>query len=77
MNEDRGLPPDGYNLVLGSDVLERDGLGLELYDAAGAYLAEVFRDDTTGMLTVKTMPGVSLDLNIAEWSLARAREELL
>jgi hypothetical protein len=69
--------PDGYRLLLASDVSLRDGLGLELYDSADEFLAEVFRDDTTGKTTVRIMPGFSLDLDVAEWFLAKARDRLL
>jgi hypothetical protein len=52
-------------------------LGLELYDSADEFLAEVFRDDATGKTTVTIMPGFSLDFDVAEWFVAKARERLL
>ena len=39
---------NGYSTVMASDVSERDGLGLELYDPGLRLVAEVFRDDTAG-----------------------------
>jgi len=42
-----------YRLAVASDVI-RDGLGMELEDASGAVVAEVFRSDRQHTLTVNT-----------------------
>lgn len=66
-----------YRLVLASDVGTRDGMGLELVDAAsGVRLAEVFQDDTTGERTVRTFQERPIPVADFEWFLSEAREQL-
>ena len=67
---------DRYSLLLASDVLTRDGLGLELYDESGARIAEVFREDTTGERTLTVFVTRAIHIHVVEWLLSRGREEL-
>lgn len=67
---------DGYSLVLASDVLERDGMALELYDESGVKLAEVFRDDTNGERTLNVLAADGVPVHVAEWLLRRSAETL-
>lgn len=67
---------DGYTLQLASDVLERDGLGLELYGQDGRLIAEVFRDDSDQSQTFATFAPVRLPSAIVEWFLEQATERL-
>jgi hypothetical protein len=43
--------PKKYQVIVASDVLERDGIGVEIYDD-DEMIAEVFRDDTKKTRTV-------------------------
>ena len=43
--------PTKYQVIVASDVLERDGIGVEIYDD-DEMIAEVFRDDTKKTRTV-------------------------
>lgn len=61
---------DGYRLVVASDVSDRDGLGLELYDASGRLVAEIFRDDRSGSRSFTPHSGTTLPLPILEWFVA-------
>lgn len=68
---------DKYKLILASDVSNRDGIGLELVDAAtGVRLAEVFQDDVTGVRTVSIFHDRSIPLSDFEWFLRQASEQL-
>lgn len=67
---------NGYALQLASDVLDRDGLGLELHSPSGFRLAEVFRDDGTGERTFRNFVPLELPPKIFEWFLAEAARQL-
>ena len=67
---------DGYTLQLASDVLERDGLGLELYSPSGARIAEIFRDDETGDRRFHNFLPLDLPPTVLEWFLAEAARRL-
>jgi hypothetical protein len=67
---------DEYKLILASDILERDGLGLELHDPAGARVAEVFRDDTSGKIVFNSFKELNIPLPVLECFIARAKREL-
>lgn len=58
---------DGYTLQLASDVLERDGLGVELYSPSRIRIAEVFRDDTTGDRTFRNFVPLELPPAVLQW----------
>ncbi len=69
--------PYGYETLLASDVLEPNGLGLELYEPGGRLLMEVFRDDDADRALSLTVHEIaSLPLSVVEWFLASARERL-
>jgi hypothetical protein len=63
-----------YELVMGSDVAERDGMYLELNDGLMETmpLAEVFYSDIDGSMSVTTF-GNSLPLDTVEWMIAEAK----
>ena len=65
---------DGYTLLIASHVVDRDGLGIELCDATGETVGEVFRNDRTGDRTVKLL--TELPLEVLEWFLREARSQL-
>jgi hypothetical protein len=67
---------DGYRQLLASDVSDRDGLGLELYGPDGALKAEVFRDDTDGLVTFITHGATQIPLSVIEEFLVNSRHEL-
>ncbi len=68
---------EGYTLVLASDVYERDGLGLELYDQAGQMVAEIFRDDATQSTNFTVVaPAASIPLSVLDWFVSRAKADL-
>lgn len=67
---------DGYTLQLASDVLERDGLGLELYSPEGNLIAEVFRDDDTGDREFQTFGPLTMRPDVLTWFLAEAVRRL-
>ncbi len=71
-----GLAPDGYAVLLASDVHERNGLGLELYDPAGHRVMVAFRDDDRGELSLTVPSGEGVPLPVAEWFIRSARERL-
>lgn len=66
-----------YELVMGSDVADRDGMYLELNDGSieAMPLAEVFYSDIDGSLRVSTF-GNSLPLDTVEWMIAEAKRRL-
>jgi hypothetical protein len=68
---------DGYSLLLASDVLERDGLGLELYGPGDQLIAEVFRDDNDeGSRAMTVHVDSPIPLDVVTWFLATANERL-
>ena len=72
-----GWAPDGYATLLASDVHERDGLGLELYDPAWHLVMEALRDDEArGEVSLTVPSGEGVPLSVAEWFIRSARERL-
>ena len=69
-------PSDDHELLLASHVSDRDGLGLELVDASGETVAEVFRDDTSGSRTVRTFGGQGVSVELMEWLISQSRSLL-
>lgn len=67
---------DGYRLILASDVLERDGLGLELYSPQGIRLAEVFRNDDSGAQLFTSFNALLIDPRVLTWFLEQAANRL-
>jgi hypothetical protein len=67
---------DGYRLILASDVLDRDGLGLEIYDESGL-VAEIFRNDLTGEVKFASVVGASMPLVVLEQFVSQAKIDLL
>lgn len=68
---------DGYRLLLASDVSDRDGLGLELYDPGGVLVAEVFRDDgDSGRRTFTTSGPVRVRAEVLGGFLTEAARRL-
>ncbi|MDP1631840.1 MAG: hypothetical protein Q8L66_10520 [Caulobacter sp.] len=67
----------GYELVMGSDVADRDGMYLELNDGSMETmpLAEVFYSDIDGSMTASTF-GNSLPLDALEWMITEAKRRL-
>ena len=63
-----------YRLAVASDVV-RDGLGVELEDASGAIVAEVFRSDREHTLTVNTF-GHNVPVEELVWMIEQAKVEL-
>lgn len=64
----------GHSLQLASDI-QRDGMGCELLDHSGRFVAEVFRCDADKMLTL-TGDIRDLPLGVVDWFLAEARRLL-
>jgi hypothetical protein len=62
--------------MLASDVLARDGLGLELQRLDGAVIAEVLRNDETGEITFATFGAIELSLEFAQAFLLEAKLRL-
>jgi hypothetical protein len=67
---------EDYRLVMASDVSDRNGLGLELYDPSGQLIAEVFRDDDDGSRTFRMLEQVDLPVEVIRWFLERAQDAL-
>lgn len=67
----------GFELVMGSDVAERDGMYLELNDGSVETmpLAEVFYSDTDGSMSASTF-GNTIPLDAVEWMIAEAKRRL-
>ncbi len=63
-----------FEAVVGSDV-DRDGMYLQLTNAAGEPVAEVFYSDVDGAMTFTTYQP-ALPLEAAEWLIAHARVRL-
>ncbi|KQR54670.1 hypothetical protein ASF88_07905 [Leifsonia sp. Leaf336] len=69
---------DGYRFQIASDVSSRDGLAVELVDASGARLLEVFRDDDRdGELTFNSFGTVSVSFAAAAKLLEIASREFM
>lgn len=66
----------GYRLLLVSAVGQRDGMALELDDATGKQVAEVFEDDLTKERTVTFFTDRPVPLPVVEWLLAEAARRL-
>ena len=64
----------GYTLLIASDIT-RDGLGCELIDSGGTFVAEVFRCDADKTLTL-TGDIKGLPLGVVDWFVAEAKREL-
>lgn len=66
-----------YELVMGSDVADRDGMYLELNDGSmeALPLAEVFHSDVDGSMSVSTF-GNSLPVDTVEWMISEAKRRL-
>lgn len=66
-----------YEVVMGSDVADRDGVYLELTDGSieAMPLAEVFYSDIDGSMRVSTF-GNSLPIDTVEWLIAEAKRRL-
>lgn len=67
---------DGYKLTLASDVLERDGLGLELCSPDGTLVGEVFRDDDSGVRTFNSFMPLNVRAEVLAWFLDQAAQRL-
>ena len=65
---------DSHQIVVFSDVADRDGLGVELWDG-DSQLAEAFRDDTAGTFTFTTFDQ-DLPVVLVEEFLALAKRRL-
>lgn len=67
----------GYELVMGSEGTDRDGMYLELNDGRMETrpLAEVFYSDIDGSMTASTF-GNSLPLDAVEWMIGEAKRRL-
>lgn len=63
-----------YTLHVASDIV-RDGIGLELEDASGQIVAEVFRSDRDHTVVINTF-GHSIPVETMTWFLESARVEL-
>jgi hypothetical protein len=69
---------DSYRFQIASDVSTRDGLAVELVDAGGERLLEVFRDDDRdGELTFNSFGTVSVSFAAAARLVELARREFL
>jgi len=64
-----------YEVIVGSDVAERDGMYLELYDAAEQIL-EVFYSDADGSMTFSAFRS-DLPLVVVEWAIAEGKTRLM
>lgn len=67
----------GYDLAMGSDVSDRDGMYLELSDRSieTMPLAEVFYSDIDGSMTASTFAN-SLPLDVVEWMISEGKRRL-
>jgi len=63
-----------YSAVIGSDV-ERDGMFLEVTDAANALVAVVFFSDRDECMTLTTHRP-DMPLSLIEWMIGEAKERL-
>jgi len=62
-------------MVVGSDVSERNGMFLELYDAEDLIL-EIFYSDTDGSMTLSAYRP-DLPLSVVEWAIAEGKIRLI
>lgn len=67
----------GYELVMGSNLADRDGMYLELNDGSmeSMPLAEVFYSDVDGSMSVSTF-GNSLPVDAVDWIISEAKRRL-
>jgi hypothetical protein len=65
-----------YKMIVGSDVSERDGMFLELYDDNEESILEVFYSDADGSLTF-TAWRQDLPLAVVEWAIAEGKCRLI
>ena len=66
----------GFSLILASYVGHRDGMALELKDADGEQVAEVFEDHGTGVRTLTVFGEQQVPIAAIEWLLSEARARL-
>ncbi|MDN4596255.1 hypothetical protein [Leifsonia virtsii] len=67
-----------YRFQIASDVSTRDGIAVELVDASGERLLEVFRDDGhDGALTFNSFGTVSVSFDAAAKLVELARQKLV
>ena len=70
-----------YAMTLASDVLTRDGIGLELDDIGPApergQVLEAFQDDTTGEVTFTAHVAEPLPFDLVEQFVREARRRLI
>ena len=64
----------GYQFLMGSDI-ERDGMFMEMLDASGACVAEVFYSDVTHKMVV-TLGQQGLPIEAVQELLSRSRLQL-
>jgi len=64
----------GWRTQIASDVV-RDGLGVELLNAAGDVVAEVFRSDVDGAMTLNTFNN-PLPVDVVDRLISIARDRL-
>lgn len=64
----------GHQFLMGSDI-QRDGMFMEMLDASGACVAEVFYSDVTGRMVV-TLERQELPIEAVEELLSRAKLQL-
>ena len=65
---------NGYQFLMGSDIV-RDGMFMEMLDANGVCVAEVFYSDVTGKMVV-TLDQNELPIEAVQELLSRARLKL-
>ena len=70
-------PNDGYTFLIASDISERDGIGLELYDSSDRLIGEIFRDDLAQEVRFSLTEGVHIPLHVLEASIETAHKNLL
>lgn len=63
-----------YELIVGSDVSERDGMYLEIYEGPDQIL-EVFYSDGDGSMTFSAYKQ-DLPLGVVEWAIAEGKVRL-
>lgn len=64
-----------YEVIVGSDVAERDGLYLEL-NGAGEQIVQVFYSDADGLMTFTAFK-TDLPLVAVEWAIAEGEARLI
>ena len=70
-------PLSEFQLLIASDVSDRDGIGLEMRDATGDLVAEIFRDDEHDTVTFSTDTSVRMPLGTLEALVESARRALM